>query len=337
MRIQSLLNKDKNLTRLLGVFLVILLFACFSQFENFVTVGTFRSMGQLLPEYGILAIGMSLALLTGGIDLSVVFVADFCAILVALVYPQFVNENTPMGTAVLVALACILVALLVGALWGCVNGLLIAAVGIPPILATLGTQRLINGLSVILTGGSTLSGVPAQFTEMINQRIVGIPLPFILFLACAVIVGLVISKTTLGYKIRMLGTNVKACTYSGMSVVKLTVTNYAIIGALSAVAGIIMLGMKASAKADYGSSYTMQAIMIAVMGGVAPSGGKGNVQGVVVAVFIIQIISTWLGIFRDLNNLYRQIIWGALLIIVLIVNYAVNQRETKRSMQQSKP
>lgn len=333
MKARTLLHKDENLTRLLAVLLVIFAFAGISQPHTFLTLGTFRSMGQLLPEYGLLSVAMCLALLTGGIDLSVVYIADFCAILIGLVYPRLVNESTPTGAAVGIALVCILAAIVVGALWGCVNGLLVSAVGIPAMLATLGTQQLINGISVLLTGGSTLSGIPAQFTDMINSRFLGIPTPFWIFAVCAVIVGLVVSRTTLGYKIRMLGTNVRACTYSGMDVVKLTVINYAIIGALSAVAGVIMLGLKASAKADYGSSYTMQVIMIAVMGGVSPTGGKGNVQGVAVSIFIIQIISTWLGIFHGLNNLYKQIIWGALLIIVLVINYVVNQREIRRSMQ----
>ncbi len=333
--VKTLARKDPNLARLTIVLLIVIAFAAVSQPDTFFTVDSFQSMGKLLPEYGLLSLGMCLALITGGIDLSVVYIADFCAIFIALLYPKFVTEQTSMPVAIVVAICCVVVAIMIGAIWGSLNGMLIGGIGIPPILATLGTQQLIRGISVIITDGSTVSGIPDQFTDMVNQEIFGVPFAFWVFMICAIIIGVVVSRTTFGYKIRMLGTNPKACTYSGINVRNLTVANYAIIGGISAVAGALMLGLKASAKADYGSSYTMQVIMIAVMGGVAPTGGKGNIQGVVVSVFIIQVISTWLGIFRGLNNLYRQIIWGVLLIIVLLINYAVNERDKKRSMKKS--
>ena len=102
-------------------------------------------------------------------------------------------------------------------------------------------------------------------------------------------------------------------------------------GVLSAVSGIVMLGRYNSAKADNGASYTMQAIMIGVMGGMDPAGGKGNIQGVCVAVLIIQMVSTWLNMFQNISNFYRQIIWGALLIIILIMNFYINKAEVAKA------
>ena len=131
----------------------------------------------------------------------------------------------------------------------------------------------------------------------------------------------------------MLGTSVKASAFSGFNNVRLYLANYMISGVLSAAAGLIMLGRFNSAKADYGASYLMEAILIAVLGGVDPYGGKGNMKGVIVAVLIVQMISSWLNMYESISNFYRQIIWGGLLIFVLIYNHIVNEREKKKASQ----
>ena len=213
---------------------------------------------------------------------------------------------------------------------GSLNGLLISAVGIPAMLATLGTQSLYNGLGVVASKGSSVSG-SKPLSAFISKRVAGIPMATILFVICAAVMIFIISKTTLGYKIKMMGTNMKASAFSGFNNVKLTVLNYMMIGCLSAIAGIIMLGRYSSAKADNGSSYTMQAIMIAVMGGIDPAGGKGNIQGVCVAVVIIQMVSTWLSMYQSISDFYKQIIWGALLLVVLLLNHYINKREVAKA------
>ena len=321
------LNKDKNLTRMLAVFVVCFVFFSITKGKSFLSVNSFQSMGKLFPEYGLLSVGMALALLTGGIDLSVVYTANLCSICTALAVTAMAGEGEVTGGLVL---AGVLLALLIGLACGCLNGFLVSVVGIPAMLATLGTQSLFNGLSVVISGGSTVKGI-APLSEFIGKRVLGIPVPAYIFVICALIIGFVISKTTLGYKIKMLGTNPKACAFSGFNNVKLTIINYAMIGLLSAVSGIVMLGRYNSAKADNGASYTMQAIMIAVMGGIDPAGGKGNIQGVCVAVLIIQMVSTWLNMFQNISNFYRQIIWGALLIIILIMNFYINKREVAKA------
>lgn len=242
-----------------------------------------------------------------------------------------IKAITPEGDAGIGAiLAGILVALIVGMICGSLNGLLISAVGIPAMLATLGTQSLYNGLGVVASKGSSVTG-SKPLSSFVSMKVAGIPMAAIIFVLCAAVMIFVISKTTLGYKIKMMGTNMKASAFSGFNNVKLTVLNYMMIGLLSAVAGIIMLGRYSSAKADNGSSYTMQAIMIAVMGGIDPAGGKGNIQGVCVAVLIIQMVSTWLSMYQSISDFYKQIIWGALLLVVLLLNFYINKREVAKA------
>ena len=124
-----------------------------------------------------------------------------------------------------------------------------------------------------------------------------------------------------------------AGTISGFNNMRLYLANYMISGVLSAAAGLIMLGRFNSAKADYGASYLMEAILIAVLGGIDPYGGKGNMKGVIVAVLIVQMISSWLNMYESISNFYRQIIWGGLLIFVLIYNHIVNEREKAKASQ----
>ena len=232
-----------------------------------------------------------------------------------------------------IILCVFLLALLFGTLCGALNGLLIGGVGITPILATLGTQALFMGCAVVLTGGSTLGGLPPEIAKGMAAKPLGIPVPFLIFAVFAAAAAFIMERTTLGYKLRMLGTSVKASAFTGFSNVRLYIANYMLSGLLSAAAGIIMLGRFNSAKADYGASYVMEAILIAVLGGVDPYGGKGNMKGVIVAILIVQMISSWLNMYESISNFYRQIIWGALLIFVLIYNHIVSEREKKKASE----
>lgn len=330
--LQNMINRDKNLARLLLVFVVIFAICVALKGSLFLSVSNFQSMGKQFPEFGLLAIAMAFTLFTAGIDLSVVAVANLCAVLMA----KFLIVNAAGADAgsvtTLIILGCIMV-LLIGMLCGALNGLLIGVVGITPILATLGTQALFMGCAIVLTNGSTLGGLPPQLSASMNSNVAGIPVTILIFAVFAAISAFIMSRTTLGYKLRMLGTSIKASTFSGFSNIKLYVYNYMLSGVLSAVAGIIMLGRFNSAKADYGASYLMEAILIAVLGGVDPYGGKGNMSGVIVAIVIVQMVSSWLNMYEDISNFYRQIIWGALLIFVLIYNYVINEREKKKAMK----
>lgn len=331
--IKNAINKDKNLAQLLVVFLMVFVLCTALKGSMFLSVSNFQSMGKQFPEFGLLAIAMSFTLFTAGIDLSVVAIANLCAVLMAkFLLIVIVPDMSSSTVVIMIATACVM-AFAVSILCGALNGFLIGVVGITPILATLGTQALYTGFAIVMTNGSTLGGLPKQLSATINSGVMGIPVPLIIFAVFAAIAAFIMSKTTLGYKLRMLGTSAKASTFSGFDNVRLFVTNYVLSAMFSAAAGIIMLGRFNSAKADYGASYLMQAILIAVLGGINPYGGKGNISGVIVATIIVQIVSSWLNMYEDISNFYRQIIWGGLLIFVLIYNYVASEREKKQAMK----
>ena len=331
--IKNAINKDKNLARLLVVFMMVFVLCATLKGSLFLSVSNFQSMGKQFPEFGLLSIAMAFTLFTAGIDLSVVAIANLCAVLMAKFLSVFVVPSMSSSNVMMMIVLACLMAVGVSILCGALNGLLVGYVGITPILATLGTQALFTGFAIVMTNGSTLGGLPKQLSATINSSIMGIPVPMLIFIVLALIAAFIMGKTTLGYKLRMLGTSVKASTFSGFDNVRLFLTNYILSALFSAAAGIIMLGRFNSAKADYGASYLMEAILIAVLGGVDPYGGKGNISGVVVATVIVQMVSSWLNMYEDISNFYRQIIWGGLLIFVLIYNYVVNEREQKKAMK----
>ena len=320
---------DANFVRLFIVFVAVFVICTMLKGSQFLNPGNFQSMMKQFPEYGLLAVAISLALLIGGNDLSVVYIANLSAIIAGKFLLSMVGPDMAEGTVYIMIFMSFGMAVVVGALAGMLNGYLISGFGIPAMLATLGTQSLFWGVGVVLTGGSSMSGFPKQLASMMNKSIGIVPVTVILFAIASVIAGLIVSRMILGRQMKMYGTNNKATVYAGLNNRKLVITTHMIAGILASLSGIIMWGRYSSCKADNGSTYTMQAILIAVMGGISPNGGKGNIQGVMLAVLIIQMVSSVLNMYNRIPTACRQIIWGGLLLVVMIFNYVVNNRSRR--------
>ncbi len=330
----GLLARDKNFTRLFGLFILLFICCALLKPESFLRVSNFVSMAKQFPEFGLMSIGVAVVMLTGGIDLSIVNVANLSAVIAALILRGYAPRGTPNETVVAVIAAAVAAALGIGVICGIFNGILVSKIGIPAILATLGSGQLFMGLAIVATGGRPVSGLPIMYSRYGNKSLWGIfPVVFLVFMVCALAVGLILSRTTFGVKLYMLGANAKAAVFSGLKTTRIYITTYVISAVLGLVAGLIMMARSNSAKADYGVSYTMQSILIAVLGGVSPSGGKGNVSGVVMAVFILQLLSSALNMFENISNFYRDILWGVVMVGVLIANYHINARETWKQQQ----
>lgn len=315
---------DGNIIRLLAILAIVTVVSEVTTGTRFVNLGNFQSMAKTLSEYGLMSIGVGVTMIAGGIDLSTVYIANLCGILAGMGMKN-------MGMSIPVA---ILLALVVGTLCGAFNGFLISVLKIPAMLATLGTYQLFMGIAIVCSNGSTVSGVPREFSSFASKTLLGIPLPFLVFLLVVIAVSLIMSKTKFGERVHLVGTNEKAAKFAGINNVSVIIRAYALSGIVSAVAGILSLSRISSAKADFGSSYTMQTILISVLGGVNPNGGFGSVPGIAIAVIILQMLSSYLNMFPNISNYYRDLIWGVALIGVLIMNYYIEKhRMTKQSKQ----
>ena len=286
--------------------------------ERFLSVQNITSMAFQFPEFAILALALTLTMLTGGIDLSVVGIANLSAIIAATILTQFAGGTTGADALGWYALS-VASALCVGLVAGLVNGVLVAVLGLPAILATLGSGLMFSGFAVVLTGGSAVMGFPAVAAFIGNGLIFGIPVPLIVFAILACILAFVLARTAFGLKVQMLGANPLAARFAAVDVTATLIKVYAGSGVFAAIAGMMVMSRANSAKADYGSSYLLLAVLIAVLGGVNPYGGYGRVIGVVLAVLAMQFLSSGLNMLQ-VSNFSRELIWGVLLIFVMIVN-----------------
>ncbi len=324
---------DSQTLRLLVI--AVVLFLAFSALlrDQFFSVRNLQSMAVQLPEFGILAFGIMITMLTGGIDLSIVGAANLSAIVAALVLTRLAPADGPgMSLALVIPLAA-LAALVVGSLCGLFNGFLVSKVGIVPILATLGTGSLYTGLSFVITGGPAIGTTQLAFIG--NGTILGLPIPVIVFLAMVVVGSIMLNRTAFGFNVYMLGTNPRAALFSGINSTSVLLRTYWLAGLAAGIAGIIFLARTNSAKPDYGQSFILLSVLIAILGGISATGGFGTVSGMVLAILSIQFLSTGLNMLMldwfpsSAAIFFRQFAWGGLLLLVMVINYYVEQRRNR--------
>jgi ribose/xylose/arabinose/galactoside ABC-type transport system permease subunit len=294
----------------------------FVQFENI------QSMAFQLPELGILSLAMMITMLTSGINLSIIASANLSAITAALILTNFVKPDASGIGPMAIAAGAVAAGLSVSAIIGLLNGFLIAVVEVSPILATLGTMILVKGVSIVLTRGYTLSGLPEPILFIGNGLVAGMPMPMILFILCAAFMAVVLNHTPLGNYIYMIGSNPIACFFAGVNNTAVLFRTYLISGIYSGIAAMIMMSRFNSAKADYGESYLLMTVLASVLGGVSAAGGFGRVSGLVLALVILQLVSSGLNLL-NVNPFLTIAIWGMILILVMVVNYlSVRYQET---------
>lgn len=296
---------------------------------QFFRASNIQSMAFQMPELGILSLAMMITMLTAGINLSIVASANLTSITIAMVLTHFLGDEMSAGGSIGIVLLAILAGLAVSAIVGLLNGLLIAHLDVSPILATLGTMILVNGVSIVLTKGYVISGFPPLILFLGNGKVAGIPMPMIIFIICVALLWIILTRTQLGMNIYMYGSNPVACHYSGVDNRKLLIKTYLISGLFSGVAAIIMMSRFNSAKADYGESYVLMTVLAAVLGGTSASGGFGKVSGLVLSLVILQVVSNGLNLMQ-VNNFLTIAIWGIILILVMIANFYSNRVPQKR-------
>lgn len=313
------------------VILLVAIFAVFAVLNPgvFLNPVNLQNIAVGAPEIGLISLAMMVAMLTGGIDLSIVAIANVSAITVSSLYTSVAN-SAGVETADSLTLLFILAGIAVGALLGSVNGILISVVGVTPILTTLGTMQLFNGLALVWTGGVTISGAPSGLPAIGRATLAGIPALFVLFIVAAIVLAIMIDRTPIGRKIQLQGANPVAARYSGISSRSTLMLAYTVSGSLGGLAGLVFLARNPAASADYGSSYVLLAIVIAVLGGTNPNGGFATVLGVVLATLTLQVVSSGFTAMR-LSAYDYAIAQGVLLIAVMIFDQLSFRRRRRAS------
>jgi simple sugar transport system permease protein len=296
----------------------------------FLQPDNFQSMAFQLPELGVLSLAMMITMLTAGINLSIISTANLTGIVTAMILTSGLSADAAGDPSAWVILLALLAGLAAAALVGLLNGYLIASLEVSPILATLGTMILLNGLTIVLTRGYVISGFPESIRFIGNGLVAGVPMPIIIFLALAGLMALVLNRTPLGTKIYLIGSNPVATFFSGVDNRRVLMRTYLISGLYAGMAGIIMISRFNSAKADYGKSYLLMTVLASVLGGVSAAGGFGKVSGLVLALVILQVISSGFNLM-GMNPFLTVALWGTILIMVMVIKYLLEQRAQKRA------
>jgi ribose/xylose/arabinose/galactoside ABC-type transport system permease subunit len=297
--------------------------------ERFPTLGNLISMSYQLPIIAFLSIGMMVTMLSGGINLAIISTANFTGIVTMLCLRAMVGEATDEASLPVSLLAMgggLGAALIVGA----IMGYLIAFIEVPAILATLAVMTLLNGINVVITKGYTWSGFPPFLLDIGNGTAFGIPIPFIILIFVCLLLAVVLRRTVTGVSLYLLGSNPVASKYSNIRVRAVLVRDYLLSSAFAALTAFIMMGQLNSVKANYAESYLLVSVLACFMGGVDPFGGSGSLTGMVLAVVILQLVSSGVNLLR-MDPFFIQAMWGVIILVIVAVNFfGARLRERRR-------
>lgn len=289
----------------LVVFLIIFVISSFLS-PSFLKPGNLLNIMRQISMFGILSVGMTFVIVSGGIDLSVGSVIA----LVCVVSATVVNR---WGI-----LPGILAALAIGLVVGCVNGLGITLGKLQPFIMTLGTLSMVSGAAYIYSNGTPIT-IRGPFSNIGNGMILGrVPLPAVYFLAILAVAFFVMMKTPFGRYVYSIGSNKEATRLAGVDVRRVTMGTYLISGVLAAIVGIIFASQMASGAPTAGEGYEMKAITAAVVGGTSMSGGKGNLLGTFLGAAIIGILSNVMNL-TGVSSYWQTFLTGLILVVAVLI------------------
>jgi rhamnose transport system permease protein len=260
-------------------------------------------------EKGIMALPMTLVIITAGIDLSVASALAMSSATMALLF----KVGVPFWIGMLAAVA-------VGAFGGWVNGKLITKIKLPPLAVTLGTYALYRGMTFAMLGDVPIKGYPKWF-KYIGQGYIGntpVPVALVIFIVCAILFGLLLHRTSFGRKVFAIGNNEDACRYAGINVERTKTIIYTLSGLMAALAALVMAARFGSTRTDVATGYELHVITAVVLGGTDIGGGKGTIVGTVLALFLLGIIE-WGMSLKMVPGQVQQIVSGGVLIFAILL------------------
>ena len=301
-----------NLYSTYGVFFILVIeFLIFSlASKSFLTLGNILSVGRQMSFTGIAAIGMTLVMLTGGIDISVGSMLAMAGVLCAKLSA---DVGLPLWIAVVITL-------LIGALFGLINGAAVTRLHIPALIATLATQTILKGIAYLLTNAVPVKNLSTTYKFLGQGYIFGvIPVPLIITVALYVLAWWYLDKTYLGRRVYLSGGNEEAARLSGINS-KWTITGtYVFSGVFAAIAGVLMAARLGSGQPSVGSGFEMDVITATVLGGISVNGGKGKVVNVFVGACIMGVLANGMTML-NINQYLQWIINGLVLLFAVTMS-----------------
>jgi ribose transport system permease protein len=283
---------------------------------NFLSTTNLSSVVRQTAVINIMALGMTLIIIAGGIDLSVGSILAMGG----LIGTMAMEKGWPIPLGVAVGLA-------VGLLCGFANGFMTTRLRINPFIVTLGTLGIIRGLALILSGGLPVHDVPKGFSYLGEGTLVGVPFVLWVLVVCGVLVHVILEHTTLGRQAFAIGSNAEAALYAGIPVASVTIAVYSIGGMLTGLAGMIEASRLMTGQPTAGQGYELQAIAAVVIGGGSLRGGEGSVIGTLVGAFIMGLLANGSDLL-GISPYLQQVIIGAVIIAAVAVDEFRKRRTT---------
>lgn len=294
--------------------LIILLIAMAFLTDRFFTLKNLTNVGRQISLNAFIAIGMTLVIISGGIDLSV---GGVCA-LSCCMCAKLVNETGNVYLAIAVTL-------LLGIAVGFFNGFIVSATGIAPFIVTLSTVSITNGITLVATNAS-----PTPINNAVLKRIgqgvfIGIPIPIYIMVVMALLAAFIMTKTKFGRYIYAIGGNEKSAIVAGIRVPTVKLLVYIISGFLSAFTAVIYTGRLSSGVPSLGDGFEMDAITSAVIGGASLSGGQGGIWGTLIGAVIIGILDNALNLL-NINSYFQEIVTGTVVLLAVLFDFFIQSR-----------
>ena len=320
---------------LIALVIIIVIFAVMS--DNYLTAGNLTTITKQVAFNAIVALGMLLVILNGGIDLSVGSIVGFTA---AVAGNLFRGVHVP-GTDLTMfpsLWVIIVLSLAIGMLVGWINGLLIARLNLAPFIVTLGMLYVARGLTEVLLNGQNitneLTGQPGLnntgFFEIFASKPLGLPLAAWVMILLAIIFSILLNRTPFGRWLYATGSNERAAQLSGVPVIRVKTLIYVLSGLCAAIVGILQMANISSATADLGTFYELNAIAAVVIGGAALSGGRGTVRGTIIGAFVIGFLANGL-VIVGVSPFWQKVITGAVIILAVAVDQIQQIVQRRRS------
>jgi ribose transport system permease protein len=294
--------------------LVILCVALWIATPHFATVSNLVNVVQQSTIIGVIAVGMTFVIITGGIDLSVGSIVA----LAGITFGTLEQAGVPLFVAAAGGLAA-------GTICGAVNGALITIGRLPPFIATLGMMSVARGVALILSDGRPISGFPASFRELATGNVVGIPVPVIIMLALYAAAHFVLTRVRLGRYTYAIGGNEEATALSGVNVRAYKTVVYCISGFVSALTSLLLAARLNSAQPIAGIAYELDAIAAVVIGGSSLLGGSGSVVGTLIGALIMSVLRNGLNLL-GVSSYLQQVAIGAVIVVAVLVDMTLRRR-----------
>jgi ribose transport system permease protein len=297
---------------LLGLILIIVVFSALS--PVFLTAPNWINILQQSSINAAIALGMTLVIISGGIDLSVGPTAALSAVIGA----SLMVSGVPVPLAIMASLG-------VGMLCGLFNGVLVAYAGLQPFIVTLGGLSLYRALALIYTGGNPIFGIPPEFRALTNGTVFGVPNPVVAVAIIALILWVVLNNTPLGEYILAVGGNEEAARIAGVAVAKTKVATFVISGTLASIAALILVGRLGAAEPTIGNLWELDAIAAAAIGGASLMGGKGSIVGTIIGAIILGALRNGLTLM-NVQAFYQLLATGVIIIVAMLIDRATRGR-----------